>query len=154
MKIRKYKDADFLQVCGLIHSTYSRFCAKESSRIASKRYLDKFDVNKDVSRLRVRYNNSKIVFVCEEAERIVGVVMGDYGKLVNLYVLEKFHKRGIAKKLYLKFEKENLKNNVFEIKLGATAYAALFYEKMGFKKTTGKRSFRGLSYQPMKKVLN
>jgi hypothetical protein len=38
-----------------------------------------------------------------------------------------------------------------EIQIRASLYASAFYQKQGYKKTTGIRSFHGLKIQPMKK---
>ncbi len=51
-----------------------------------------------------------------------------------------------------KFEKEAKKNSSY-IKTRASLFAVPFYRKMGYKKTTGIRKFKGLKIQPMKKIL-
>ena len=52
-----------------------------------------------------------------------------------------------------KFENEAKKWGSKEIKIRASLFSVLFYERIGYKKTTGTRNFMGLKIQPMKKVL-
>jgi GNAT superfamily N-acetyltransferase len=82
------------------------------------------------------------------------MIRGRPERITNLYVDGKYHKRGVGRLLLNKFEAEAKKLKSKEIKTRASLYAAPFYEKMGYKKTTGVRNFRGLKIWPMKKIIN
>ena len=55
--------------------------------------------------------------------------------------------------LVKKFERNAQKYGSKKIKIRASLFAVPFYKKMGYKKTTGIRNFKGLKIQPMKKIL-
>jgi len=79
--------------------------------------------------------------------------MGRKNRIKNLFVLGEEHKKGVGKKLIKLFEKEVKKRNYNHTKVNSSIYAIFFYQKMGYKKTTGIRNFNGLKIQPMKKNL-
>ena len=100
-----------------------------------------------------------MVFVATyRRSRIVGVLRGSKEKMRSLFVDGRMHHHGIGRKLVRRFEKECLAQGAEVIRLAATLYAIPFYEKMGYKKSTGIRQTdcfdgTGLKYQPMKKQL-
>ena len=99
-----------------------------------------------------------MVFVAEDAGKIVGVLRGRSDKLQSLFVRQDYHRQGVGRRLVERFEHECEQQGSAEIKVQATLYAVPFYLAMGYKRTTGirqMRSFegRGLQYQPIKKVL-
>ncbi len=81
------------------------------------------------------------------------MIRGNPGKIINLYVSGSYHKRGIGRKLVNKFESIAKKEGAKEIKIKASLYAVPFYEKMGYRKTTGVRNFKGIKAWPMKKIM-
>lgn len=99
-----------------------------------------------------------IVRVAEQEGQIVGVLRGRHDKLQSLFVSGDCHRQGIGRRLVQAFEAECLRRGPTVIKLQATLYAVPFYERVGYKKSTGARQMRifagqGFPYQPMKKVL-
>lgn len=98
-------------------------------------------------------SKESIFFVAEEEKKIVGYIKGNSNMIVNLFVLGNKHKKGLGRKLVLLFEKEAKRRNSRFIKIKSSLYAVPFYQKMGYKKTTGIRSFHGLKIQPMKKII-
>ncbi len=101
-----------------------------------------------------RTSDKSIFYVAEENDKIVGYIKGSADRIANLFVKGETHKRGVGKKLVELLEKEAKKQNSKEIKIKSSIYAVPFYQKMGYKKTTGVRNFHGLKIQPMKKTLN
>jgi len=86
-----------------------------------------------------------------ENKKIVGMVRGIKGRMVNLFVDGKYHGKGIGKKLMQNFEEKGFdERNAINVK--SSIFAVSFYTSIGFKKTTGQRNMRGLFVQPMKKV--
>lgn len=81
------------------------------------------------------------------------MIRGRKGRIINLFVVGKHHQKGIGKLLVNRFELESRKQGSKEIKVRASLYAVPFYQKMGYKKTTGIRNFRGLKVWPMRKEL-
>jgi GNAT superfamily N-acetyltransferase len=99
-----------------------------------------------------------MLFVAEEDGEIVGVLRGKKERLHSLFVRGDRHRQGIGRRLMEVFEQECLALGAKKITLASTLYAVPFYQRLGYRKTTGVRnawSFEGtgLRYQPMKKFL-
>ncbi|MBT5021416.1 GNAT family N-acetyltransferase [Candidatus Woesearchaeota archaeon] len=155
MRIRKFQRKDTIAVALIIRNTFKKFNSKEYfKKDALKTYLNHYDpkLNSE-EKLYSNFQRTSIFYVAEENNQIVGLIRGIPERIVNLFVDKNQHKKGIGKKLVLKFENE-AKKYVDKINIRSSLYASSFYEKMGYKKTTGIRNFRGLKVSPMKKVLN
>ena len=150
--IRKYSPRDMRQVAELIHKTFSKYNFNEGTPEAIQTYLDKYDSEKmGEKQVRERLESTNIFFVAVENKKIVGMVRGIKGRLVNLFVDGKYHGKGIGKKLMQNFEEKGFdERNAIKVK--SSIFAVSFYTSIGFKKTTGQRNMRGLFVQPMKKV--
>lgn len=78
-------------------------------------------------------------------KKIAGIVtIKDKNQIFHLFVDAKYHKRGIAKKLW-----EFIKTNYDIKKVNASLYAIKVYESFGFEKEGEEKSFQELKYQPM-----
>lgn len=153
---RKFKKKDIRQIAKLKNSVFKKFNSLEYFNKSSvKWYLSFTDLNKSDEALMNVFHVSKesIFFVAEEEKKIVGYIKGNSNMIVNLFVLGNKHKKGLGRKLVLLFEKEAKRRNSRFIKIKSSLYAVPFYQKMGYKKTTGIRSFHGLKIQPMKKII-
>lgn len=153
IKIRKYKKEDLIACANLTRNTYRDFCFSDGDTAASKRYMDMYDIKKNADQTRRMMEMSKIFFVALMKDEIVGLVRGSKERIRGLYVSSKHHKAGIGKLLVERFEKEAHNQKSKEIKARASLYAIPFYQKMGFKKTTGIRLMGGVKVQPMRKYL-
>lgn len=152
--IRKFKKSDTAHCASLIAKTYQEFNHDEGSKKAIQSYIDYFNVKKrGLDELEKNFCSSSICFVACDKQQIVGIVRGGKNRTSNLFVAGKYHKMGIGKKLMNKFEATAKKNGSKKIKIRASLYAVPFYTKMGYKKTTGQRTFWGLKNQPMKKII-
>ena len=117
-------------------------------------YLDYYDVNKKtVQQMFNQFQRTPIFYVALDGNKLVGMIRGRLSKISNLFVDGKQHKKGIGRMLVEKFEREVRKQGSKEIRIRASLYAVPFYQKIGYKKTTGIRNFRGNKVIPMKKKL-
>lgn len=153
IKIRTYKEKDAIAVAKLIRDTYGKFNASEGSKKAVERYLGFYDTKNNLAGVINKFSQSNIFFVAEINGKIVGMARGDEKKLSNLFVKGSTHKKGVGRKLIEKYERAAIKKGSTKLKLNASMYAVPFYEKMGYKKSTGVRQRSGLQVQPMKKEL-
>jgi hypothetical protein len=154
IKIRKFKKDDTYQTAFLIAQTYKKYCSNEGSKKAIQNYIDRVDPNKnELSDLEKNFLNSDLIYLATHKNEIIGMIRGRKNRITNLFVNGKYHKQGIGGKLVKKFETKIKKSDNHEIKIRASIYAAPFYKKMGYKKTTGERTFHGLKIQPMKKII-
>ena len=154
IKIRKFKQEDLKQASVLVSNTFAKFNSKEGTKKGVQWYVNLFNPKKNsLERIKKMFSFTKISFVATDKNKIIGLIRGNKDRIINMYIDGKYHRKGIAKSLFEKFEKECKKQKSKEIKVKASIYAISFYSKIGFKKTTGIRNFHGLKIQPMKKVL-
>ena len=153
MQIRALKPNDIEATSLLIKRTFSEFNRTEGSAEAVARYIEAYNPTGKQDELKRRFGGTPICYVAIENQSVFGVVRGVPGRLINLFVDGQYHRRGIGKKLLLRFESDCRKRNVQMVKINASLFGIRFYEANGYKKTTGVRNFRGLSVQPMRKRL-
>jgi GNAT superfamily N-acetyltransferase len=154
MKIRKFKPADTVAAAQIIRDTYGTFNKNEGTKDAVQGYIDFWDPEKQLDEIKKRFSKKGIFLIAEEDGKVVGVARGRKEKLTTLFVKGALHNRGIGRKLMERYEKAAAATGSCEIKINASIYAVPFYEKLGYKKTTGIRNKWGLKVQPMKKNLN
>lgn len=158
MKIRKYRTEDAEKVAKIIRDTFRKFNSKEGSKKAIETYIGGYDPKKEgIEEIKKEFGENPIFFVAIINGKIVGMIRGTKKRIVNLYLLGKFHGMGIGKNLMQRFEKECKREKSKEIKVKSSLYAVPFYQRMGYKKVTGIKigfkTIRGLKYQPMAKKL-
>ena len=156
MKLRKFQKSDTKDVALLISRTYKKFNSSDYfDSKAAKDYINFFNPNKTSEKeIFEIFSKASIFYVAEENCEIIGTIRGNPDRISSLFVDGTQHKKGIGKKLLLKFEKESSKQGFKEIKLRSQLFSVIFYEKMGYKKTRGIINANGLKVYPMRKVLN
>jgi GNAT superfamily N-acetyltransferase len=155
MRIIKFQKRDTNKVASLISRTFKTFNSSDYfSKKAADDYIKFFDpkVTSEDEIYKI-FIKATIFYVAEEGGKIVGAIRGTPNRISSLFVDGKQHRKGIGEKLLLKFEKEAVKQASSEIKVRSQLYSLIFYEKMGYKKTTGIRNAKGLKVYPIKKVL-
>jgi len=91
------------------------------------------------------------VLVARDGERIVGVASLRAGCHVSLlFVDERYHKRGIGRKLVAALQQNYLADGCVQLTVNAAPYAVGFYEKLGFIKTDDMKTADGITYLPMR----
>jgi len=152
MKIVKYKDNFAKDVSKVIRESYKQFCAKDATSKAVSEYIEENNYEKYPDKVKKKYAKSKIFFVALVKNKIIGFIKGTKNHVGNLFVLGKYHKLGIGRVLLEKFEREAIKQKSKLIKLSSSLFAVNFYQRQGYKKTTGIRNKKGNKIQPMKKL--
>jgi GNAT superfamily N-acetyltransferase len=153
MRIRSIKSKDIGPACHLIRETYRDFNYEEGTVDATKEYLDAYDPDLNLDRLKKRFRKTPICYVATEKNDVIGIVRGFYGRLVNLFVDGRHHRKGIGRKLLYQFERRCQEDGHNVIKVNISIFSIPFYEANGYKKTTGIRNQKGLKIQPMRKRL-
>lgn len=98
---------------------------------------------------------AQIMLVAEDKEgHIVGVLRGRPDRLQSLFVAGAWHGQGIGRQLVERFETQALAEKTRAIRVASSLFAVRFYQRLGYKKTTGVRAgpcFDGdyFPYQPM-----
>ena len=155
IKLRKFKKSDAKAIALLIIKTHKRFNGREFfKKSAVQEYLDYYSLEKNsISGLCKKFQRTPIFYVAVNNKKIIGIIRGRLGYITNLFIDGAYHKKGIGRRLVEKFEADIKKQKAKVIKIRASLYAAPFYQKVGYKKTTGIRNFRGLKIYPMKKII-
>ncbi len=163
MIIRDYdENTDLLAVARLIAETFREFNLSFAPREEVDLFLGPFRhaVSPDPAQQAeiARVVRAALVLVAEDEGQIVGVLRGRPGRLQSLFVRGAAHRRGVGRLLMERFEQACIERGASQITMAATLYAVPFYQRLGYKRSTGVRvghSFegRGLPIQPMKKVL-
>jgi GNAT superfamily N-acetyltransferase len=160
--IRAYRDEDAGPVGVLIAETYSACNLQFASLAQLPALLGPFaqahsadPVHQAAIAAAIR---SQWVWVAQAGGELVGVLRGREGRLGSLFVRLDHQRQGIGRLLVDHFEGVSQACGVTQIKVAATLEAIGFYERVGYKKTTGARrghSFEGegLLWQPMAKRL-
>jgi len=154
MRIRKYRDSDLKDVARLISKTFGRFNSGEGSKKSVKNYIDTYTpLKKNLARIKENFDKCSIFYVAVAGEKIIGIVRGREDKIVNLFVVGEYHKRGVARGLVVKFEKTAKGMGGKSIKINSSLYAIPFYEKMDYKKVGSISKLFGLNVQKMRRGL-
>jgi len=112
--------------------------------------LHYYDVkNNSADEIIKGFSFSPIVVAAFVGEKIIGIIRGRKEKIINLFVDGRYHNKGIGRRLVNKFEIIAGRQGSKFIKINASPYAIGFYQKLGYKKTTGLRSKNGLKFQAM-----
>jgi GNAT superfamily N-acetyltransferase len=161
--IRNYEEITDAQKVGvLIAETYRKYNLDFASPDEQGKLLGPFRYAGSTVPVQqeaiTRVLKTKMIFVAEDGDQIIGVLRCRPGRLQSLFVREDHHHQGIGRKLVERCEEWCANRGSKEIRLAATLYAVPFYQAVGYKKSTGIRngcSFdgKGLRYQPMKKEL-
>lgn len=154
MIIRTLKEMDIIVCSELISRTFKTCNYNEGFKRAAEDYIDFYNIKTgDFNLIKKSFKRTPYAFVCELNGQIIGVIRGTRNQLINLFVDINYHKRGVGSELLKKYENAVVIAGSDYIKIKASLYGTLFYEKAGYKKSTGIRNFRGLKIQPMKKLL-
>ena len=159
--IREYSDRDAVEVGILIKNTYTEFNLAYLPREEQALFLGPFhfagDQDQEHQTAIDQLIWSQFVYVAEDHGNIVGVLRGRIGRLGSLFVDKSHQREGIGQMLVERFEQEIESLGGGVIRVASSLYAVKFYEKLGYKKSTGVRkswSFEGYGFpiQPMRKV--
>ena len=156
MIIRKYKRHDTVEVALLAMNTFKKYNGSDYFlKEGVTNTLNTFDPIKNTEQdLFEMFNRTTIFYVAEVDGKIVGMIRGLPNKISSLFVEGAEHQKGIGKKLIETFEKEAKKKMSKYIKVRSSLNAVSFYQKVGYRKTTGIRNFMGLKIYNMKRILN
>lgn len=163
INIRPYEEADAGAAGKLIAATYRDYNLAFLPPEEQSAYLGPFQFADSTEGAHqeaiAEILQAEMIFVAErEPGEIVGILRGRTDRLQSLFVRGDMHHQGIGRRLVERFEQSCLELGGEVIRLASTLYAVPFYQRLGYKKSTGVRtgwSFEGENFrwQPMKKVL-
>jgi len=153
MEIRKFKQSDLKETAKLISETFKKFNIKEGTKKGVRDYIEFYNPKKNINKIKKSFSKSPIFFISVNKNKIVGMIRGKKNRIGNLFVEGRYHNKKIGKRLLERFEKEAKKQGSKEIKVRASLYSTPFYQRAGYKKTTGIKNMKEIKVQPMIKKL-
>ncbi len=163
IQIRPYQEQDSTHVGILIAECFSRYNLEKIERVEYPAYLGPF-YNAHSSEPAHQQQiailiQAPIIFVAEEETgQVSAVLRATQERILTLCIHDFYFFQNTGRKLVEEFEQLVMKNNINNIKLAAPLYSVDFYQRMGYKRSTGIRSTLcfpngSLPCQPMKKQL-
>ena len=161
LKFSKLPSERLDEALNLIHGVFWEFNAPMHSEEAKQSFTEVVNYEDYKERLeRKHYEDSEDLFffcfdhllpdfdmwICEDNGEIVGVLAADSVYIDLLYVDGKYHRRGIAKKLF-SMMLEHFDSD--EVSLISSPYAVKIYKKLGFRATGEELHNGGMSAIPM-----
>lgn len=154
IRIRQYRKSDLQSGATIAWNLWRKFFIRHCTAQGAKWWQAHLaPVKSNMDKIAQRYAAAPISLVATDKSKVIGMVMGKKNELARLLVHQRYHGRGIGRKLVLRYQAQCLRRGAISITVHASLYAVGFYTKMGYKKTTGVRNLKGLKIQPMKKVL-
>ncbi len=155
MNIRKFRTEDLQAVSLLVMRTFKSCCGDDYfDESGVQNVLDAFDLKKNTEEeLLQKLEKTKIMYVAEDEEGVIGFVRGRSDEVVSLAVDVSCHRKGVGNILMKRFEEDARSEGAVFIKLHSSVFAVSFYESMGYEKLSGIQNFKGLKVYDMKKVL-
>ncbi|MEH7108369.1 GNAT family N-acetyltransferase [Bacillus sp. JJ1764] len=87
---------------------------------------------------------------CFEQNELTGIIATiAMTHICLLFVKKEFHRRGIARKLFLSVLNESTLQNVKRITVNSSPYAVDFYHRLGFVDTDVEQTVKGIRFTPM-----
>jgi GNAT superfamily N-acetyltransferase len=161
--VRHYKESDARAVGILIADTFSHFnlgfaSPQQHDALMGPFHHARSDDPDHQQHIREALHAPLVLVAEDDDSAIIGVLRGRKDRLHSLFVAADYHRRGVGGKLMAVFEDWCLQQGSTTITMAASLYAVPFYQRLGYKKSTGVRHLRifgggGFPYQPMKKQL-
>lgn len=152
--IRKFTKKDTAACAVLMIDVYKKCNRSEATKEAIIDFENSLHPQKVESEVLYIKMNKEIFYVAVDGEKIIGIIRGTPERLSSLFIDPEYQKHGIGKKLTDRFIRAAGDAGATSISVRSSLLAVSFYEKCGFKKTTGMRQFQGMKMFPMKKILS
>ena len=149
MLYKEYESKYLQNVANLIQNTYKAFNMKEGNSFSTNKYYNFFSYKNNYKLLEKKFQKSTIFYMAVHKKKVIGIIRGTKNRISNLYVEKNYQNKGVATNLLNLFENKAKE----KINVRASLFATSFYIKKGYKKTTGIRKYKGLLFQPFKKIL-
>ncbi len=153
MLIRPASEDEYGEAMELVWKVFSRFNAPEYSEEGVKKFRQFLD---DATLRKMFRTGDYRIFVFTAGDRIEGVIsLRNNNHISLLFVDEKYQKKGIGSRLlrYLCSYCKDWEDQEF-ITVNSSPYAVEFYHKYGFRDTDTVKFSDGISYTPMRYLLD
>jgi len=145
---RLMNPTDAIAVSELASRVFNEFIAPEFSLEGVHEFQRYIQPNALLARSHA--NHFTVIGVVQD--QVVGMIeVRDYSHISLLFVAPEYHRQGIAKTLWHKALQICLTNEpeLLEVSVNSSPYAALIYEKLGFRRIGDKQVRNGITFIPM-----
>ena len=146
--IRDIELNDIEEALELVKNVFMEFDAPDYSQEGVDEFINQIIENKDfIKKIETR---EQIMIGAFHNNKIIGVLSISIRNHISLvFVDKKYHRIGIATKLFDEILSRSKLKNIDKIKLNSSPYARAFYEKIGFVATDVEQIKNGIIYTPM-----
>ena len=151
-EIREIEMSELVETMELVKRVFDEFEAPYYSQEGIETFYRFIDLKNMKKVLKENYK----MYVAKMQNRIIGMIaFRDNSHIALLFVDKEYHKKGIARNLFEKAEKNCIQNNknLEKITVNSSPYGVGFYEKVGFIKTAEEQVVEGLRFTPMSRVV-
>ena len=150
--IKKVTDNEIDEGFLLIWKTFSEFVAPDYSKEAIENFKKNFIDNIDYRNMFV--NGNEVMYGAYINDELAGVLSVRGTNFIScVFVDKKYHRKGIASKLFNEVISILKENGVDSIRLNSSPYAVPFYHSIGFKDLGVQQEFQGILFTPMELIL-
>ena len=147
-KIEELKLEDLEETMKVIEVTFLKFEAPE----CSEEGVENFFKFANYGTIKEMLKENMKMYVAKVNEKIVGVIgYRDDSHINLLFVLEEYHKNGIAKALFNLVQEKCIEKGTKVMTLNSSPYAHNVYIKFGFKDRDGIQEVDGIKFYQMYK---
>lgn len=139
IEIKRLSYDHISEALSLVWEVFCRFEATEYSPEGTETFRSFLDNEAEIQKL--------IFYGAFYEEKLVGVLAMRKNHISLFFVNEKYHRRGIGRKLFEAIKRDL---DINEITVHSSPYAVKIYEHLGFKKTDNEQTVNGIRYIPMK----
>lgn len=150
--IRRGTPKDVIRIHYLVKDVFNEFVAPGYSEEGIKTFFDYIRPENIVE----NHNNNHFTLVAALQDDIIGVIhMRDFEHISLMFVDKKYHRRGIARRLFDGARQicKKERPQTGEITVNSSPYAVPVYNKLGFRVAGGEEIKNGIRYVPMKMTL-
>lgn len=132
----------------LVKKVFMEFDAPDYSQEGIDEFIEQIIENKEfINKFKT---GEQIMIGAFHDDKIIGVLAISIRNHISLlFVDKKYHRKGVATKLFNEIYSQLQFNNLNKIKLNSSPYAILFYKKIGFVATDTEQIKNGIRYTPM-----
>lgn len=136
----------------LVKNVFMEFDAPDYSQEGINEFIEQIIENQEfINKFKT---GEQIMIGAFHDDKIIGVLSISIRNHISLiFVDKKYHRMGIATKLFNEIHSRLQLKNIDKIKLNSSPYAIPFYEKIGFVSTDIEQTKNGIRYTPMEFTL-
>jgi GNAT superfamily N-acetyltransferase len=150
--IKKFQKGQEESVFKLIKKVYDEFVAKDYSKEGNQFFYEWINPDKILERQKSQVN----LLVALEESQIIGIIEIRENIYISLlFVDQKFHGQGIAKRLFNEALQMVIKREptITKFFVHASPYSIPIYKKLGFVETDTLQEKHGIKYLPMEMMV-